>query len=106
MHRGKGESPTKGGVKAFSGSSLKNRAYNTLRMIRRSFVIIVLLATLSIASETEPRVEFLLNYYKGDYPKAHDQLNSAYSDPIEREIWENRIHLQENIPNCHAYDPG
>jgi hypothetical protein len=74
-------------------------------MIRRSLVIILLLVAICIASETDSRLEFLLDYYKGDYPKAHDLLNNAYSDHVQREVWENRIHLQEDIPNCEAYDP-
>src|SRR5262245_20350041 len=70
-----------------------------------TFVIITLfLIVLSYAEEADPKLEFILSYYKGDYARAHELLSSVSSDAITQQIWESRIHLRENIPNCKAFD--
>jgi hypothetical protein len=75
-----------------------------MRKVAIGAIVIVFLLALSYADEVDPKLEFILSYYKGDYARAHELLNSVSSDPITQQIWENRIHLRENIPNCKALD--
>jgi hypothetical protein len=64
-------------------------------------LLFVLFASLfTIAADLSTRQEFLSLYYKGDYEKAHAQLSSGISDPVIRQIWESRLHIQETIPGC------
>ncbi len=49
------------------------------------------------------RTEFLQAYYNGDYKKADKLLQNSFSDPVTKEVWENRIHLQSEI-NCKNYN--
>ncbi len=42
----------------------------------------------------------MLTYYSGDFAKAHDQLTAAFSDPVFRSIWEERLHNHGNLENC------
>jgi len=73
-------------------------------MLRKALLFVLLVVTLSYAAENESRLEFLLSYYKGDYARAHEILPGAIEDALTREIWESRIHLQENIANCKSFD--
>src|ERR1041384_3497175 len=73
--------------------------------MKRILVVLVLLLAVTAWSDIDEqkRVEFLGSYYAGDYKKAHDLLAAAYSDDVTREIWENRIHLHDDLPNCPAF---
>jgi Aspartyl protease len=65
------------------------------------FVFVVLFVSISFAADEKVRTEFLFNYYNGDYEKAHSLLNEAIADPVSRQIWEQRIHLQcGTLPSC------
>jgi hypothetical protein len=75
-----------------------------MRKVIVGAIVIVFLLALSYADEVDPRLEFILSYYKGDYARAHELLNSVFSDPIMQQVWENRIHLRENIANCKSFD--
>jgi hypothetical protein len=66
----------------------------------RKVVFILLITTIVWGSDDESRSRFVSNYYGADFQKAHTQLSAAFSDPVMRSIWEERIHLHENIQNC------
>jgi tetratricopeptide (TPR) repeat protein len=71
-----------------------------------SLLFISTLLAFAIAADQQSRIEFLTFYYNGEYQKAHSMLAQAISDSVTRELWENRIHLQENISRCSGYDPA
>jgi len=88
--------------------------YNT-SSIRKRFAQVLIFCSIYLAQPgvelafpagEDPRSEFLQAYYKADYAAAHSLLNEVFQDPVTREIWESRIHLQEPIATCSSYDPG
>jgi aspartyl protease len=60
----------------------------------------LLVTTLICNADDELRARFVLTYYSGDFVKAHDQLDAAFSDPVLHSIWEERIHHHGEIANC------
>ena len=72
-------------------------------MFKVLFFLLLLFSLFAFgAPNVDLRNEFLTQYYAGDYEKAHLLLNQAISDIVQRQIWESRIHLQENISSCNA----
>ena len=71
-------------------------------MTKRACFFALLVSTFAFAAE-DPRQEFLNFYFKGEYEKAHPLLNTAISNPLARQIWESRIHLQQSIPDCDSF---
>ncbi len=71
-----------------------------MKTVRKVLFILLTFITLICNGDDELRARFVLTYYSGDFPKAHDQLATAFSDPVLRSIWEERIHHHNNIENC------
>jgi tetratricopeptide (TPR) repeat protein len=71
------------------------------KIVKSCALLLVFVSSIfDIAADPDSRRQFLNLYYKGEYEKAHAQLNSSISDPVLRQIWESRLHLQENISGC------
>lgn len=68
--------------------------------MRKVLFLLLLLITVICNGDDELRSRFVLTYYSGDFAKAHDQLTAAFSDPVLRSIWEERIHHHGEIENC------
>jgi aspartyl protease len=68
--------------------------------VRKVLFLILLVTTLICNADDELRARFVLTYYSGDFVKAHDQLDAAFSDPVLHSIWEERIHHHGEIANC------
>ena len=60
----------------------------------------MIIPVLTFAEERTAREEFFTLYYKGEYTEAHNRLKDALPDPVARQIWGHRVHLQENLPGC------
>ena len=71
-----------------------------MKTVRKVPFLLLLLITVICNGDDELRARFVLTYYSGDFVKAHDQLAAAFSDPILRSIWEERIHHHGQIENC------
>ena len=71
-----------------------------MKSVRKVLFIFLLLASLVCSGTDELRARFVYTYYAGDFPKAHTQLSEAFSDPVIRSIWEERIHHHGNINDC------
>jgi hypothetical protein len=71
-----------------------------INSVRKVLFLILLLITLICNGDDELRAHFVLTYYSGDFVKAHDELTGAFSDPVMRSIWEERIHHHGEIANC------
>ena len=72
--------------------------YNEIRA--KSPVHFFAFTSLVCSGTDELRARFVYTYYAGDFPKAHTQLSDAFSDPVIRSIWEERIHHHGNIDDC------
>ena len=84
-------------VFAIAGCFCKNENMRGLLLLLILFVSLFAIA----APEPDGREQFLTQYYAGEYEKAHSLL-SAITDPAMRQIWENRIHVQQNDLICPA----
>jgi hypothetical protein len=71
-----------------------------MNSVRKVLFTLLCLITLICNGDDELRARFVYTYYSGDYVKAHSQLAAAFSDPVIRSIWEERLHHQGNIENC------
>jgi hypothetical protein len=71
-----------------------------MKTVRKVLFLILTFIALVCNGDDELRARFVLTYYGGDFIKAHDQLAAAFSDPILRSIWEERIHHHGEIQNC------
>jgi tetratricopeptide (TPR) repeat protein len=70
-------------------------------LVNKFLLFLLLVSSLAFAVDEKVRSEFLFTYYNGDYEKAHSLLNGAIEDPVSRQIWEQRIHLQcDTLPAC------
>jgi hypothetical protein len=69
--------------------------------MRRILLLLILFASFAFSVDEKIRSEFLFAYHNGDYEQAHSLLTTAIQDPVSRQIWEERIHLQSNtISSC------
>lgn len=67
----------------------------------RKFVLLLLLLVPFLASSNEDkREDFLEAYYGANFEKAHELLSQVSLDPATKDIWEYRIHLHEDLPDC------
>jgi hypothetical protein len=71
-------------------------------LMKKFSFLLLLLATLTYSATEDTRKIFLNLYYSGKYQEAHTILRQAFSDPLTRNIWEQRIHVQQDIQNCDA----
>jgi hypothetical protein len=70
----------------------------------RKYLLFSLLLAACLAAEDDLRTRFLLAYYDADFKEAHNLLmQGAVSDPITKQIWDERIHAQEPIEGCDAH---
>lgn len=58
---------------------------------------------MGLSGDEASRGKFLLHYYRGDYEKAHELLKDAFQNAITKDIWEHRIHLNQEFLNCATY---
>jgi hypothetical protein len=71
-----------------------------MKTVGKVLFILLTFITLICNGDDELRARFVLTYYSGDFPKAHDQLAAAFSDPVLRSIWEERLHHHGAIEDC------
>ena len=71
-----------------------------MKTVRKVLFILLTFLALICNGDDELRARFVLTYYSGDFAKAHDQLAAAFSDPVFRSIWEERLHHHGNMENC------
>ncbi|HSE41322.1 MAG TPA: hypothetical protein VLH08_11210 [Acidobacteriota bacterium] len=72
--------------------------------MRKVLLISLSIFALAFAGDDDVRARFVYTYYSGDFLKAHEQLSAAFSDPILKQIWEERLHHQsEQLKEC-TYD--
>jgi hypothetical protein len=71
-----------------------------MKTVRKVLFIFLTFITLICNGDDELRARFVLTYYSGDFAKAHDQLAAAFSDPVLRSIWEERLHHHGAIEDC------
>jgi hypothetical protein len=75
-------------------SVLRLDEYN--EVVRRILFILLAITALAFAADDDLRARFVYTYYSGDFLKAHEQLSGAFSDPVLKQIWEERLHNQSN----------
>lgn len=82
--------------------SSKVQFLTRIMVFMRKCLLIFLLSVCWLLAENDSRALYLKLYYDGDYQKAHAILRNAFSDPLELQIWEERLHLQQQIKGCIA----
>lgn len=71
-----------------------------MKSVKKVLFLVLTFVALICSGDDELRARFVHTYYSGDFVKAHDQLATAFSDPILHSIWEERIHHHGDIKNC------
>lgn len=71
-----------------------------MKTMKKVLFVLLTFLTLICNGDDELRARFVYTYYSGDFIKAHDQLDAAFSDPVLHSIWEERIHHHGEIANC------
>ncbi|HSP07231.1 MAG TPA: hypothetical protein VLR94_08645, partial [Acidobacteriota bacterium] len=72
--------------------------------MRKFLPLLLLLAALSLPAEDEVRSRFMRSYYDGNYTEAHALINQALPDTWLKQVWDARLHLQSDLPDCPLYD--
>jgi len=73
-----------------------------MNLMKKFLFLLLFLASLTYSATEDARKTFLNLYYSGKYQQAHTMISKAFSNPVTRSIWEQRIHLQDRIENCNA----
>ena len=71
-----------------------------MKSVRKVLFILLAFTTSFAVAMMNCAHDLFLPITLADFPKAHDQLSDAFSDPVMRSIWEERIHHHGNIENC------
>jgi gag-polyprotein putative aspartyl protease len=66
----------------------------------RKFLFAFLICCVNLYAETDFHAQFLKYYYDGDYDAAHAILRKTFTDPLDVQVWEERLHLQKSIEPC------
>lgn len=66
----------------------------------RKFLPFLLLLALSLSAQDDTLNRFLKLYYSGDYLKAHELIRQIYPGTWKQQVWDDRLHAQEQIENC------
>src|SRR6186997_2900521 len=62
-----------------------------------------LIAIFCHSEEENARLRFRKLYYSADFAGAHSLLASAFPNETSRSVWDERIHLWEDIPGCETH---
>lgn len=68
--------------------------------VRKFLTFLLLFAALSLPADDGSRSRFLKLYYGGKYEEAHVLLDQAFPDTWVKQVWDERIHQQAEIPAC------
>lgn len=69
--------------------------------VRKFLFFCLLCVSIGSARDADDiRNDFLRSYHGGNYSRAHDLLRKAFQNPETIQIWEERLHLQAQLPGC------
>ncbi len=68
--------------------------------MKKFFCLLLFFVFLTCSATEDKRKAFQHYYYSGKYTEAHAILQQAFTEPLTRQIWEERLHLQEDFPGC------
>ncbi len=68
--------------------------------MKKFLLLLLFIASLTYSATEDSKKTFLQLYYSGKYVEAHSLLNQANAPPLYRKVWEERLHIHENISGC------
>jgi hypothetical protein len=66
--------------------------------VKKFLFLLLFLSSLTFSATEDSKSRFLQLYYSGKYSEAHSILNQV--NPPSRKIWEERLHIHQNISGC------
>jgi tetratricopeptide (TPR) repeat protein len=67
-------------------------------LVKKFLLLSIFLTSLTFSATEDSKRTFLQLYYSGKYAEAHSLLSRI--NPATRQIWEERLHIHENISDC------